>query len=288
MSWQGLAAGIGLCQTAIALLSHIMRQGTPPIAALSRSLALLEAVLTDRDGRSVPAIAQDLGLPRATAHRQIATLVAQGFLTRVPGGRIGPGPRLLALMQQIDAKQVVVAAAAPLLHGLAGQLRCLVQLGTLENEMVTYRIKTGRGAGDFFTKVGMQLEAYCTGIGKVLLAHLQDKDREAYLATGPFPALTPRTITDPGLLRHELAGIAQQGFARDTEEIAEGLVCLAVPIFGYDGSVVAAISASRTVAAANRQPEAMVLDALRLTASQIQARIAQGDAPPLAGGAAAS
>lgn len=252
-----------------------MRHGTPTILALSRSLALLEAVLANREGRSIPAIASDLGFPRATAHRQVATLVTEGFLMRMSGGRLGPGPRLLALLRLVDETQLVVAAAAPVLHGLAGKLRCLVQLGTLDNDMVTYRIKTGRGAGDFFTKIGMQLEAYCTGIGKVLLAHLPEAQREAYLATGPFPALTPHTITNPARLRQELAGIATQRFARDAEEIAEGLVCLAVPIFGHDGNVVAAISASRAVAAVARQSEDAVLEALWHAAEQINAQVAQ-------------
>lgn len=252
-------------------MSHHMRQGTPPIAALERSLALLEAILADREGRSVPAIAEGLGLPRATAHRQVATLVKERFLARLPGGRIAPGPRLLALLQLVDEKQVIIAAAAPLLHALAERLGCLVQLGTFENEMVTYRVKTGSGAGDVFTRVGMQLEAYCTGIGKVLLSHLPEAEREAYLATGPFPALTARTITDPGELRQELARIAASGFARDDEEIAEGLVCVAVPVRSPGGRVLAAISATRSVQEAARLPEGLVIEALQEVAARLSA-----------------
>ena len=82
-----------------------MRQGTPNILALSRSLALLEAVLADQDGQSVPTIAANLGFPRATAHRQVATLVSEGFLMRMPGGRLGPGRRLLSLLRLVDETQ---------------------------------------------------------------------------------------------------------------------------------------------------------------------------------------
>lgn len=167
-----------------------MRQGTPRIAALGRSLAVLEAVLRSKGAQSIRAIAADLGLPRATAHRQVVSLVGERYLTRLSGGWYGAGPRLLALAQLIDANEPLVAAAKPILHRLSGKLKCVVQLGTLDNEMVTYRYKTGPGADAFFTRVGLQLEAYCTGIGKVLLAHLPDAERSAYLATGPFPALT--------------------------------------------------------------------------------------------------
>lgn len=206
---------------------------------------MMEAILADREGRSVAAIAQGIGLPGATAHRQVTTLVAERFLTRLPGGQLGPGPRLLSLVQMVDAKQVIVAAAAPVLHRLASKVGSIVQLGTLENDMVTYRIKTGRGANDLFTRTGLQLEAYCSGIGKVLLAHLPETERRAYLAAGPFVALTARTITDPSLLAQALDEVRLQGFARDEGEIAQDLECLAVPICQPDGRVPAAISVSR-------------------------------------------
>lgn len=247
-----------------------MSQGTPPIAALGRSLAMLEAVLADREGRSVAAIGADIGFPRATAHRQVATLVAERFLVRLPGGRLGPGPRLLALLPMADEKQLIVAAAAPVLHRLAVKVGCVVQLGTLENDMVTYRLKTGQGAGDFFTRVGLQLEAYCTGIGKILLANLAEAEREAYLATGPFPALTANTITDPDRLRDELMRVRAQGFARDDEEIARGLSCIAVPVREAGGRVLAAISVSRASAMLDEKGSDPILDLLFDTAAQVE------------------
>lgn len=260
----------GLCQRTTAVISHIMRHGTPTITALSRSMAMLEAILADRQGRSIPAIASDVGLPRATAHRQVATFMEDGFLVRGPGGRPGPGPRLLALLDTVDAKQAIVAAAAPVLHRLADQLQCLVQLGTFENDMVTYRIKTGQGAGDLFTRVGMQLEAYCTGIGKVLLAGLTQAELQAYLANGPFPALTPNTITDPSCLRAEVENVRRQGFGRDDEEIAEGLACIAVPVI-RNGQTLAAISASRSTCTTADFSEEEMLERLWKAAEVIAA-----------------
>lgn len=250
-----------------------MRNGTPAIASLGRSLAMLEAILADRDARSIAALARDLDVPVATAHRQVTTLVAEAYLVRLPGGRFGPGPRLLALLQLVDEKQVIATAAAPVLHRLAARLRCVVQLGTLENDMVTYRIKTGRGAGDLFTKVGLQLEAYCSGIGKVLLAHLPEAEREAYLSTGPFPALTTHTITEPDRLREELVKVRLQGFAQDREEVAEDLFCLAVPIRSATDYPLAAISVSRTSAARASQSEARVLAMLKDAASDISCQL---------------
>jgi DNA-binding IclR family transcriptional regulator len=224
-----------------------MRSGTPKLSSLSRALALLEAVIADGGTGSIAAIARDFGVPVSTAHRHVVSLVQEGYLARPARGRHAAGPRLLRLLDQMDEKQIVANAAASVLHRLAEESGCVVQLGTLESDMVTYRIKTGEGAGGLFTRVGMQLEAYCSGIGKVLLAALPAHAREDYLAAGPFPALTAHTITQPAMLRTELALIRDQGYALDDGEIAEGLHCVAAPIRTADGRVLAAISISRTM-----------------------------------------
>ena len=269
-----LLALSGLCQQNGLLSSRMMRSGTPKLRSLSRTLAMLEAVIAEGGTRSIAAIARDLGVPVATAHRQVVSLVEEGYLARHGRGCHVAGPRLMRLLGQLDEKQVIANSAAPVLHRLAGDLGCVVQLGTLEGDMVTYRIKTGEGAGDLFTRVGMQLEAYCSGIGKVLLAALPERERENYLATGPFPALTARTITEPAALRSELAMVREQGHAADDGEIAEGLHCLAAPIRTPDGRVLAAISASRTSEQGTGLSAARILARLRSAAGEIEGIVA--------------
>lgn len=232
---------------------------------------MLNAVLADEGRQSVSALARAVEVPIATAHRQVRTLVAEGLLAPIGGGRHAVGPGLLNLLSRFDRRQIVANVAAPVLYQLAARLGCVVQLGTLENDMVTYRIKTGQGAGDLFTRVGMQLEAYCSGIGKTLLANLPRNELDAYLAGGPFVALTAKTITDPGALRRELEAVRDRGFGTDRGEVAEGLSCVAVPLRDGDGRVIAAISASQSSQARIAEaPE--VLDALREAAAEIQRR----------------
>jgi len=78
---------------------------------------------------------------------------------------------------------------------------------------------------------------------KVLLAHTQEV-AERVLSKGSLPALTPRTLTDPEVIRRELAGVVARGYTVDWEEFHEGNVCLAAPVHNYRGRVVAAISVS--------------------------------------------
>nr|WP_254911461.1 IclR family transcriptional regulator [Sphingomonas sp. CDS-1] len=247
----------------------MMRKKTPQISSLKRTLAMLEKVVADGGQNSVSALARSADIPVATAHRQVTTLVEEGYLTPVGRGRHVAGARLLQLLQRLDEKQLIVNVAAPALHRLAVRVRTVVQLGTLENEMVTYRLKIGQGAAGLFTRVGMQLEAYCSGMGKVLLANLPREERDAYLANGPFVALTPRTIVDADALASELDLVARQGYAIDDGEIAEDLTCAAVPIRRPDGVVHAAISVSQSVRA-SRISQADVIDLLRATAQEIE------------------
>lgn len=235
---------------------------------------MLEAVLMDEGKQSITSIARNIGTPVATAHRQVHSLIAERFLSRTDEGYFIPGPRLVDLMGKTDERQAVVSLSAPVLYRLSVELQAVVQLGTLDDQMVTYRIKTGPNSSELFTKTDMQLEAYCSGIGKALLAALPERELQAYLADGPFPPLTERTITNPTDLREELHRIRERGYATDDGEIAIGLRCLALPIRGPDGRTLAAISASRI--GSNLPGDEFVLERLRAAAQEIEAESLTG------------
>jgi DNA-binding IclR family transcriptional regulator len=220
-----------------------VKKGTPSVAALERGLALLAAVARDGGRRSAIDIGQELGLPIATTHRLAATLAKGGYLHRVRRGRFVAGPALLAVSGAVSAHAAAAEAARPVLTKLAQRAGLTAHLGRLESNMVTYLIKEGDEAG-LFTREGIQLEAYCSGIGKVLLAHLPAEEQAEYLASAPFIALTPRTITDPAALRQAFDRIRAEGYAVDDEEVVSGLTCLAVPVPAASGAVTFAISLS--------------------------------------------
>ncbi len=239
-----------------------------------RNLMLLEAVVADSGRSSVSTLARASGVPVASAHRHIAALVGAGYLIPAGYGRHLPGPKLRTLAGMIDDKQIMINAATPILDRLASRTRCVVQLGVFENDMVTYLVKAGQSAGDLFTQVGMQLEAYCSGIGKVLLAHLPAQAQAEYLLNGPFIALTARTITDPLLLKAELEHVATQDFAIDDEEVVAGLQCVAVPVRNRIGDVIAAISASQAAQPDRSHWQNKSLPLMRAAASEIGKRLA--------------
>ncbi len=250
-----------------------MRHGTQSIGAVDRTLDFLEQIVADRGMHNVRQLSAAAGLPLATAHRQVRTLVARGYLTSIAKGRHVAGPKLMRLGGAVDPITTLSAAARPALHRLAVATRGTAHLGILEQDMVTYLVKAGPASDRLFTEEGKQLEAYCSGIGKVLLSYLPETDRERYLADGPFTALTERTIIDPARLRIELANARERGFAVDDEEIAPTVRCVAVPLFWPDGVVRAAISVTRIGAATPAIAVTKLADTVRRVAAELSVAV---------------
>jgi DNA-binding IclR family transcriptional regulator len=123
-----------------------------------------------------------------------------------------------------------------------------VHMGMLENGMVTYIAKvTTPNSFPSHSRVGAQLEAYCTGLGKVLLAALPKDALDNFLSEGDLVALTPSTITQSSVLREHLAQVREQGFAVDNGENHIAIGCLAVPVEDAEGRTIAALSATYDV-----------------------------------------
>lgn len=221
-------------------------RGTPAITSLLRAMDMLEAILQDEGRTSLSMIARNLEIPISTAHRQVKSLVKSDFLVNIRNGRHIIGPRLINSIKLLRKIDVIKIVSVPILSDLANKLDCVVHLGTLDDEMVTYLLKEGNKSERFFTKIGMQLEAYCSAMGKVLLADLPEKHREHYISSGPFPALTEQTITRGEDLRTELSMVRSQGYATDDGEIVGDLRCIAVGLRLPGEPACAAVSVSRT------------------------------------------
>lgn len=205
---------------------------------------VLGAILQDNGAHSLTVLAGRLGLPLSTAHRIVQSLERSGYLARSRRGYYHAGPAFSGITPFLGTAARAAAIARPLLKQLAMKENCHAHLGIFEQDMVTYLVKEGQNADPLFTRQHMQLEAYCSGLGKVLLAGLDDAALASYLSNGPFIALTAGTIIEPDALLAEIMRVRAQGFAVDNGEISENLFCLAVPLPDSEGKIIAAISAS--------------------------------------------
>lgn len=247
-------------------------------ASLEKALTLFGRIAQDRGATPIKRLVADLELPRSTLYRLLAALQDFGLITRGARGFYDVGLPLVETLGGITPSQHLAGLSRPSLQELADLCCATAHLGVLENDMVTYLVKvTGKGAAAdaVFTRENAQLEAYCSGIGKVLLAALPEAAREQYLATGPFVALTGRTITDSTALRHCLARVRQEDFAQDDGEVADDLFCLAVPVRRGDGAVHAAISVSFQRSTRSARDIALHLKNLRTHAEELSKKLGQ-------------
>ncbi|MGH2531738.1 MAG: IclR family transcriptional regulator [Thermomicrobiales bacterium] len=217
----------------------------PTLSTLDKGLRILELLAEDasRHGLTLTEIGRALNMHRSTLFRFLATLRARGYLERDPiSDRYRLGARVLTLsgafLDALDIRNV----ARPELQSLCDDTQELVHLATLDHdEVVTIERIEGRQPVSLQTGIGERRPAYCTASGKAILAFLPDETRDRILDQG-MPAHTPRTITSPMRMREHLARVRACGYAIDDEERIEGVRCVASPVFGHDGAVVAAVS----------------------------------------------
>jgi IclR family acetate operon transcriptional repressor len=245
----------------------------PRSATLDKALSLWTSLAADGGARPLSSISREVGVPLSTAHRIVAAFERRGFLTRASRGHYVPGPVLLQLAGPSGFRQVLTAAGRPVIAELGKKTGLTAHLGILEGDMVTYLIKARDKGPELFTREGMQLEAYCSGIGKILLAALPEEDLDRYLASGPFVSLTPNTIVEPYALRHELSQVRERGYAVDDAEVDLNLRCLAVPVRDGRDDVIAAISLSSHRPSGSPGEVQSLLDGMRAAAIALEQRL---------------
>jgi DNA-binding IclR family transcriptional regulator len=209
-------------------------------SVLGKAFRILDCFLGGDVTLTLTELANRSGLPKSTVHRLAGALVEWGALERVYG-EFRLGLRLFELGGLVPRWRIIREAALPFMEDLFLSTRETVHLGILEGGNVLYLEKIrGHRSAPTLSRIGGRLPAYCTGIGKALLA-FAPLLRDEVLA-GPLPRLTPYTISAPSALREELQMVVEQGFAVDREEAILGFRCVAAAALSSRNESVAALS----------------------------------------------
>jgi len=226
------------------------------VHAARKILGMLEALAARPEPSTLSDLAGATGLPKATAFRLLRTLEEAGFARRDSEGyALGYKCRILgdAARSGLDLRR----EALPVLEWLRDVSGETTQLAVLEDWQIVYleRVLSLRPVGYMRSRAGSILPAYCTGLGKALLAFESPNDVEAWASTQTFARLTPHTLTTARALMEELGAIRERGYAVDREEREVGVQCIAAPVRDHDDRVVAAISIAGP---ADRMPHQLV------------------------------
>ena len=216
--------------------------------SLERGLAVLSAFGTGRPLLGISDLARELGLSRSTTHRYVATLASLRYLTQDPLTRkYRLGPRVLDLGFSAINSMEIREISAPHLQALSDETGYTVNMGVLDGVDVLYversrSARQGQREIDLNLHVGSRLPAYCTSLGKVLLAYLPAVEQRAAIARVELVRRGPNTITSRRELARELERVRDAGLAVSNEELAFGLRSIAAPVRAQTGDVVAAIN----------------------------------------------
>jgi IclR family transcriptional regulator, pca regulon regulatory protein len=214
------------------------------VEALAKGLRILSLFNEQRPSWRVSDLAAAAGLPMPTVYRVVMTLVAEGYLDHLPGGEYRPGVRTLTLGTAALRSLDLVAIATPKLQELGQRTGETVNLAVLTGDRVLYLIRLRNS--DLVTaniQVGSTLPAVHTSIGKLLLAHLDDKELRARVTDASFSTNHgPNAKLSLAELKQELGTIREQGWAMQDEELAYGLRSVAGPITTPDGRIVAGVN----------------------------------------------
>ncbi|QYJ03560.1 IclR family transcriptional regulator [Nocardioides panacisoli] len=203
-----------------------------------RVLSLLAAFDEDHRRLGLTELARRADLPLSTVHRLVGELVDFGALVRTPVGDYVLGRRMWDLGLLAPVQTGLREAASPHLHDLFAATGATVHLAVRDGLEVLYvdRLR-GSTSVPIVSTIGSRLPLHTTGVGKVLLAHAPPEVRDA--ALGSLTAVTAYTITQPGLLRRQLARARREGWASTAEEMSPGACSVAVPVLQRDGVVAA-------------------------------------------------
>lgn len=223
---------------------------------LQKVFSILETVISlQGNGCTYTEIVTKVNLPKSSVHRILKDLTQLGYIVYNPENKRYYGSfKLAALGAEVTAHFQLRNHVRPYLLELHQATGHTTNLGVRNGTVGVFADKVH--AQDFgiklFSEIGKTFPLYCTGLGKILLAHAPVGVLTELLEQ-PLESYTEATLTEPEPIKLELRAVKKQGYALDKEEITKGIMCVAAPVFGYNQELLGAISIAFLAAVQNER-----------------------------------
>ncbi|HKT47048.1 MAG TPA: IclR family transcriptional regulator C-terminal domain-containing protein [Candidatus Acidoferrales bacterium] len=213
------------------------------MTSLARGLLVIQAFSTRKRQLSISQLSKKTGLSRASVRRCLYTLSKLGFAGSDDGRNFFLKPRVLALGHSYLSSMPLATAAQPALEHVSHILHESCSIATLDALDIIYVARANvTRIMSIDLGVGSRLPAFCTSMGRVLLANLPPQELESTLQKIEFTRYTDRTVTSVEKLRLVLNTVRRDGYSIVDQELELGLRSMAVPIQNPTGRVVAALN----------------------------------------------
>jgi len=246
------------------------------VQSFARGLAVIRSFNAEAPEQTLSEVAARSGLTRAGARRILLTLQALGYVDS-DGKRFRLTPRILELGFAYLTSMPIWNLAEPVMERLSDALGESCSAAVLDGTDIVYvlRVHTHKIVA-LNLNVGTRLPAWCTSLGRVLLAGLDDAEVKARLEASAIQANTRHTETSPAALLARVQQVRRQGWALVNQELEEGLISIAAPVRNRAGQVIAALNVSGQ---ANRTSATVMKDSLlprlRAAADEVSGLLAQ-------------
>jgi IclR family acetate operon transcriptional repressor len=219
----------------------VVRAAAGGVQSVERVFELLE-LITDAGGEvTLSELAGSTELPLPTVHRLLRTLVALGYIRQLANRRYALGPRLIRLGEGAIRQQGVLAG--PQLASLVDTLGETSNMAVLDSDMVLYIAQVpSKHSMRMFTEVGRRAHTHATGVGKAILAQLDDSTVRGIVGRAGMPTPTDMSIGTVDALLADLHQIRERGYSIDDGEQEIGVRCFAVAVPGAPSPTAISVS----------------------------------------------
>ena len=241
------------------------------IQSVERAADILELFLVSKPELSIKEISEHLNLSKSTVHGIIKTLEHRGYLQQNPEDlKYKPGIKLFELGNFVGKNLDIAKVAKPIIRELVDELNETVHLVSLQRDEIIYIEKVeGQSALTIYSHIGKRAPFHSTGVGKSILAHLNENEVNRILSSITLESFTKHTMTNIEEIKEQLHVIREQGYAVDDEEIELGLKCIAAPIFNHQSNVIASISCAAPKMRLDENKLPQVIAGIRRAAAEI-------------------
>lgn len=255
--------------------SPALRPGDAYVQSFARGLEVIRSFSANAPRQTLSDVAARTGLTRAGARRILLTLQTLGYVES-DGKLFALTPRILDLGFAYLSSMPMWNVAEPVMEELVEQVKESCSAGVLEGTDIVYvlRVSTRKIMRNSLG-VGSRLPAYCTSLGRMLLAGQPDDEVLRLLEASPIEARTRYTLTEPEAILAKVQQARRQGWCMVNQELEEGLLSIAAPVVNRAGRTIAALNISGQVnRTAPRQMQETMVPALRAAAAEVSRRLA--------------
>lgn len=243
------------------------------IASLEKGIRVLE-LLSNQNEATVSSVAAQLGFNRAASHRFLATLRDLGYVEKNENNRYHLTFKIMEMGMKVANRFEIRTEARCYMQELSRAFNETVNLGYWKGQKILHLDKIDSPEIlRIDTPLGSWAPAYCTALGKAILAYLPQDELEVYLKSAKLMPRGPNTITSKKNFRQELIKVLQQGYAVDDEELSAGLRCVAAPVFDHSGHVRYALSVSAPISRMSQATIEKVQQKLRDVCRRLSANL---------------